>query len=100
MRLWKCRLSLIDVKGTAAKYAENPRWIKDMGACHIEWLEFSPERHVCQFETELPPVERLRRVSRRWSRLTLLLDFEDETNRIKGLAKAKAGEVEHCEINY
>jgi hypothetical protein len=28
----------------------------------------------------------------------LLLDYE--MNRIKGLAKARAGELEHCEIGY
>lgn len=100
MTLWKCRLTLVDFKGTAAMFTGNQGWIKTLGARHIEWLELAAERHVCQFETELPPVEQLRKVSCRWARLTLLLDYEDEGNRIKGLAKAKAGQVEHCEIAY
>ena len=82
MTLWNCRLTLVDSKQTVAGFAGSSGWIKTLGARHIEWLQLSPGRHVCQFETELPPVERLRKVSRRWARLTLLLDYEDETNRI------------------
>jgi len=100
MTWWKCRLTLVDFKGTASVFARNTSWLKTLGACHVEWLELSAERHVCQFETERPPVEPLRRVSRYWARLTLLLDYEEEWHRIKGLAKAKAGQVEHCEISY
>jgi hypothetical protein len=100
MTLWKCRLSVLGSKGTASIFAGSQGWIKTSGACHIEWLELAAERHVCQFETELPPVKGLRKVSRRWPQLTLLLDYEDEGNRIKGLAKAKAGQVEHCELAY
>jgi hypothetical protein len=51
--------------------------MKTLGACHIEWLEMSTRRQVCLFETAFPPVERLRKVSHRWARLTLLLDYED-----------------------
>ena len=40
------------------------------------------------------------KLSRRSALLTLLLDYEYEMHRIKGLAKAKAGEVEHYEISY
>jgi len=40
----------------------------------------------------------LQALSRRWVGLVLLLDFE--IDRIKGLAKARAGELEHCEIGY
>jgi hypothetical protein len=100
MALWKCRLTLVDSKGTASILAGDQGWIKTLGGRHIEWLELTAKRHVCQFETEWPPVERLRKVSRRWSRPTLLLDYEHEKNRIKGLAKAKAGRVEHCEFSY
>jgi hypothetical protein len=63
-------------------------------------VENSPGRFTCQFESESLSLERLRNVSRRWPRLVFLLDCESETNRIKGPAKAKAGKLEHCEINY
>jgi len=100
MTMWKCRLTLVDLKGTASTFAGSRGWIKTLGARHFEWLELAAKRHVCQFETALPPVEGLRKVSRRWPQLTLLLDYEDETRRIKDLAKAKAGQVEHCEFAY
>ena len=100
MTLWNCRLTLIGSKRTVASLAGSSGWKKTLGARHIDWLQLSPGRHVCQFETERPPVEPLRRVSRHWARLTLLLDYGEETSRTKGLAKAKAGRVEHCEIGY
>jgi hypothetical protein len=100
MTMRKCRLTVLGSKGTVAGFAEKPGWIKTLGACHIEWLELAAKRHVCQFETTLAPVEGLRKVSRRWARQTFLLDYEDEGNRIKGLVKAKAGHVEHCEFAY
>jgi hypothetical protein len=100
MTLWKCRLAVIDSKRTVSLFAGNSKWIKTIGGRHIEWLELSAQRHVCQFETELPPVERLQKVSRHWTGLTLLLDYDNEVSRIKGLAKAKAGQIEHCEIAY
>ena len=100
MKLWNCRLTLVGSKRTVASFAASSGWIKTLGARHIDWLQLCPGRHVCQFETECPPVGPLRRVSRTWSRLTLLLDYEEETGRTKGLAKAKDGQVEHCEIGY
>jgi len=100
MTLWKCRLTLIDFKGAASVFARSPKWITILGVCHVEWLELSAERHACQFDTERPPVAQLRKVSRLWARLTLLLDYEEEWHRIKGVAKAKAGQIEHCEISY
>jgi len=45
-------------------------------------------------------LKRLRLLSRSYPGLVLLLDFELFPERIKGLAKAKAGELEHCEIGY
>jgi hypothetical protein len=98
--MWNCRLTVLDSKRKVALFAKNPGWKKTMNARHLDWLQLSPGRYVCLFDTELQPVERLRKLSRRWAQLTLLLDYEDEKNRIKGLAKAKAGQVEHCEIAY
>jgi hypothetical protein len=63
-------------------------------------LELSPRRFVCQFETPTHDLKRLQRLSRSHPRLVLLLDFEAFPGRIKGLAKAAAGELEHCEISY
>ena len=67
---------------------------------HVELLENSPRRFACQFENQACLLQLLKRLSRGWPRLTFLLDFENEQQRIKGLAKAEAGELEHCKINY
>jgi hypothetical protein len=93
-------LALIGSERTVISCAESSGWKRTLGADHIDWLQLSPGRHVCQFETKEPPVTQLQKLSRRWPTLTFLLDYENERNRIKGLAKAKAGEVEHCEIGY
>ena len=100
MTLWKCRLAVVDSKGTVARFAASSGWTRSLGVCHLDWLELSPGRHVCQFETDRAPVTQMQRISRRWPSLTFLLDYEDETHRIKGLAKAKSGEGEHCGIGY
>jgi len=63
-------------------------------------LQLSPCRFVGQFETDGHDLKRLQRLSRLHPGLVLLLDFEAFPGRIKGLAKAKAGELEHCEISY
>ena len=75
-------------------------WDRSLRARHCELLENSPSRFVCQFETERPPLESLRRLSRRWPRLTFALVYEVAANRIIGLARAKAGQLEHWEITY
>jgi hypothetical protein len=75
-------------------------WNQALRAWHGELLENSPRRFACQFDTEGSPLEPLRRLSRRWPQLVLLLDYEMEPKRIKGLAKARAGQLEHWETNY
>ena len=75
-------------------------WDRTLRARHCELLQNSPGRFACQFDTETPPLESLRRLSRRWPRLTFLLGYEMEPSRIQGLAKAKAGQLEHWETKY
>jgi hypothetical protein len=100
MTSWKCRLTLVGSARAVADFCNSTGWSSTMAARYIDWLQLSPGRHVCQFVTDKAPVTQLQKISRRWTRLILLLDFEDEENRIKGLAKAKAGEIEHRKINY
>jgi hypothetical protein len=96
---WSNRLTVIGSKRQVQRFRKS-NWNTSLCARHCELLENSPTRFACEFKTERLLPESLRKLSRRWPRLTLLLDFESETKRIKGLAKAKAGELEHCEINY
>jgi hypothetical protein len=90
------RLSVIGPRREVRRF-QNSSWEKIMGARYLEPLEFFP-RYVCQFATNVHDLKRLQRLSRHWPGLVLLLDFE--INRIKGLAKARAGELEHCELSY
>ena len=92
----ECRLTVIGSKHVVQRF-QNSAWQKTLRIRYPEPLEFSPRRFVCQFETEGVELQRLQRLSRRWPGLVLLLDFE--VGRIKGIAKAQAGELEHCEIS-
>ena len=75
-------------------------WATPLGARHCELLETSPTRFACQFETQAPPLESLTELSRRLPRLTLLLDYDGESRRIKGLAKANGGKLVHYRVVY
>jgi hypothetical protein len=79
---------------------QDSAWEKSLRARYSEPLELSPRRFVCQFQAETHDLKRLQRLSRSHPGLVLLLDFELAKPRVKGLAKAKAGELEHCEISY
>jgi hypothetical protein len=100
MTLWKCRLTLVGSVKMVTAFGDNTAWQSAFDARHVEWMQLSPRRHVCEFMTRLPPVTQLAAVSHQWMTLTFLLDYEDERRRVKGLAKGKAGEVEHHWIRY
>ena len=93
------RLTAIGSKQQVKRF-HSSRWATALGAKHCELLENSPTRFACQFETEAAPLESLRRLSRRWPRLILLLEYEVDEERIKGLAKAAAAKLEHYQIEY
>jgi hypothetical protein len=100
----ECRLTVIGSKRDVQKFQASA-WEKSLRACYADPLELSPCRFACQFETvapncEVPHWPRLCRLSRSHPGLVLLLDFEAFPARIKGLAKARAGALEHCEIGY
>jgi hypothetical protein len=95
----ECRLTVIGAQRDVQRF-QNSAWEKTLRARYAEPLELSPHRFVCQFETPADDLKRLQRLSRSHPGLVLLLDFEAFPGRIKGLAKAKAGELEHCEISY
>jgi hypothetical protein len=93
------RLTVLGAKREVQRFQNSP-WERHLRARYPEPLEFSPRRFVCLFETDPHELQRLQTLSRRWPGLVLLLDFEMARRRIKGLAKAQAGELEHCEIGY
>jgi len=67
---------------------------------YLEIMECSPGRIVLQFTTPAPALAAVTKLSRAWSSLVFLLDYEEEDKRTKGLAKAKAGRIEHYQIGY
>lgn len=91
------RLSVTGSRRDVRRF-QNSSWEKTLRARHAEPLEFSPRRFACQFQTASHDLKRLQSLSRRRPGLVLLLDYE--MGRTKGLAKAKAGQLEHCEISY
>ena len=93
------RLTVLGSRAQVQRFQKS-HWDRRLRARHCELLENSDRRFACQFETEALPVQSLQRLSRAWPGLTLLLDYEVEESRIKGLAKAKAGQLEHYEISY
>ncbi len=93
----ECRLTVIGVKQDVAAF-QRSHWLIQLQGRYQDPLELSPRRFVCVFETDGHDLSRLQKLSRRWPGLVFLLDYE--VRRIKGLAKAKGGELEHCEIGY
>ncbi|MGZ4961679.1 MAG: hypothetical protein ACXWC8_03900 [Limisphaerales bacterium] len=93
------RLIVLGAKSTVKRLIRSD-WERTIGARYSDWLQNSPGRYVCHFETEARPFQQLTKLSRLWPTLTFLLDYELERKRTKGLAKAKSGEIEHCEIRY
>ena len=95
----ECRLTVLGTKRDVRRFQASA-WEKSLRARYYDPLRLSPCRFVGQFETDGHDLKRLQRLSRSHPGLVLLLDFEAFPERIKGLAKAKAGELEHCEISY
>ena len=77
---------------------QNSDWLAAVRGRYAEPLEFASTRFVCQFETPKNPLPALRRLSRFHPRLIFMLDYE--TDRLKGLAKVKTGQLVHHQIRY
>jgi hypothetical protein len=77
---------------------KNSLWEKLLPARHLELLESSSRRFVCQFETDTPPLKPLQRLSVRWPTLVFFLDYKFRRN--KGLAQARNGKLESVSFHY
>ena len=93
------RLTVLGSKRNVQSF-RNGGWERPLRAQYCELIENSPKKFSCQFVTESPPLESLRKLSGRWAGLIFLLDYETEARRTKGLAKARAGLLEHHQIRY
>jgi hypothetical protein len=92
------RLTIIGRARTVARFAGKDDWAHALQARHIEWLEFTPGHHVCEFTTTGRPLEKLETLSRSWPTLVFLLAYE--CGRSMGLVKASKGQLEGCEVSY
>jgi hypothetical protein len=59
------------------------------GATDIALLEHTPTRLAWQFVMARPVLPLVRRLSRRWSRLTFVLNYDCEDHHLAGLIRAK-----------
>ena len=83
----------------AVKAFEESNWLSRLRGKHPELYERRKSRAVWWFETEtLPP--RLGQISADWPDLIFLLEYENETKRLKGLVKADARAIDRCEFSY
>ena len=94
------RLLVIGPGDVLARFVDSS-WENRLQARYTEWMENFRTRVACQFETEAkPPLNELTRLSSRWPRLAFLLDWEVEQERTRGLAKAKAGQLEQWSTRF
>ena len=100
MEKWcNSRLTVLGRQVRVARFLKSKRDLR-LHARHLELIENSPGRFVCMFETEEAPLEALRGLSRRFPDLIFLLDHESDPERVKGLAKAHGGQLQHFEVSY
>jgi hypothetical protein len=93
------RLTVVGPEEDLARFLKS-QWYRRLGARHGEMMENFRRRHVGVFETDEPPIEPLRKLSRRWPTLIFMLDYEVQVEPIKGLAKLSRGNLTHCQLNY
>ncbi len=99
-RVWtENRLTVIGRKDDVALF-NCSNWKRKLRARFCEQMLRLKGRSIWEFKTETPPIEFLKKLSAHWPGLVLLLDYESMRERIKGLAKARAGELEHYKISY
>ena len=96
---WQCRLTVLGSKARGQRFQKS-NWNRHLRASHGDLLENSPSRSARQFEADDPPGGSLKELSRRWSGLTFLFDYDVQAQRVKGLAKAKAGIPDSCRKEY
>jgi hypothetical protein len=88
----------LTVVGRDLPLFKSSSWEKLLPARHLELLEASSRRFVCQFETDIPPLKPLQRLSCRWPTLVFFLDYE--FRRRKGLVQARNGKIESVSFHY
>ncbi len=93
------RLTVLGPKRQVQRFIDS-KWDRRLSARYRELIETSAGRFVCSLETDESPLDGRRALSQRWPDLVLLLDYEIEGKRAKGLLKAKDGLIELHQTEY
>jgi hypothetical protein len=59
-------------------FKEDSNWTRQTAARFLDYLELSPDRFVCQFETALDPARFMPGFAALWPRITFLIEYEQE----------------------
>jgi hypothetical protein len=93
------RLTVLGPKEPVQRFLRSG-WEKRVRGRYFELLETMPRRFGCLFETDEPPMDPIRRLSRRRPELVLILEYEVESQRVKGLVKAQGGKIALCAVEF
>jgi hypothetical protein len=99
-KVWAENRLLVVGSNSEVQLFRTSNWNRRLRGRFGELIENTRGRFNWAFVTEAPPIESLTRLSKRWPQLVLILDYEVQRERLKGLAKAKAGKLQHYHINY
>src|SRR3974377_12204 len=94
------RLLIVGPAKDLRRFPRGEHWMAAAGGRHFELMEHSPSRHAWQFDSDAPPLQWLRTISRKWPFLVFLIDYDCEDQRLKGLAKVRNGRLRHFRVNY
>jgi hypothetical protein len=95
-----CRLTLLGSPWRLGQFEAGSNWKSRLKARHLELYECANQRQVWWFETDQSSLKALETLSRRWPDIVFLLDWEMETERIKGLAMVASGKVQEAQFSY
>src|SRR6266481_121302 len=94
---WINRLTVLAPQKELGEFLKS-HWERSLSGRFWEQRENMRTRVGWQFETESSPIPSVEALSRRWARLVLILEWENETKRRMGLAKARAGRLEQVQV--
>ena len=94
---WINQLTVFAPQKKLGEFLKTP-WERSLSGRFWELRENMRTQVGWQFETESSPIPSVEALSRRWPKLVLVLQWENETKRMMGLAKARAGRLEQFEV--
>jgi hypothetical protein len=96
---WINRLTVFAPQRELRRFLRSP-WDRSLSGRFWELQENMRTRVGWQFETQSSPIPSMEALSRRWPKVVLVLQWENETKRRIGLAKARAGHLEQFEVRF